>query len=230
MGFWRDHLLDVAAACDSWRRHIRHCLECCWLLRGILLLFFLLLLPWCGRGPVPDVAVHRLQDLSMVRWIGWWGWAGRCGGSCSGTFLSLGTQLLQLFRHHGLVLLLIHRHCAVFLELLLIVLAGFQESLLLVFILLLNSGQLSLKLLLMHGQTLDLSFQHLHSGSGDDTANIRHHGLGEDLIYEPVVPHEPGVDQMLDGEPIIRVFIIFSWLDVNPSFHRLSSSRSLGRS
>jgi len=223
-------LFDVAAACHSWRRHIRHCLEGRWLLLLILLLFLLLLLPRSGRRPVPDVAVHGLEDLAMVRGIGWWCWAGRGRGTSSGTLLTLGTKFLQLFSHHRLVLLLVNRHCAVFFELLLIILAGFQEPFLLVFILLLNSGQLSLKLLLMHGETLNLPFEHLHSCSGNDTANIRHHGLGEDLIDEPVVPHEPGVDQMLHRESIIRVLIIFSWLDIDPSLYRLSSSRSLRRS
>lgn len=82
----------------------------------------------------------------------------------------------------------------------------------------------------MHGETLDLPLEHLHPGSGHHTPNIRNHGFTEDLIDEPVVPHEPGVDQVLHTQSVVRVLIILSRLDVDSPLNRLASSRSLRRS
>jgi len=162
--------------------------------------------------------------------VGRWSGAGWGGGTGPGSFLPLCSQLLQLLLYHFLVLLLVHCLATVFLQLLLVLLARLQEPLPLVIILLLYRCEFSFQFLLVHRQALYLPPQHLHPGRGDDTANVRHHGLREDLIDQPVIPHEPGVDQVLDGQPVVWILVILGRLDVDPSLHRLSSPGCLGRS
>ena len=41
------------------------------------------------------------------------------------------------------------------------------------------------------GLTLTQVLQYLHSGRGDNTPNIRYHGLGEDLVDESMITNKP---------------------------------------
>ncbi len=49
---------------------------------------------------------------------------------------------------------------------------------------------------------------HLHSGRGDDRADVGHDGLGEDLVDEAVVPAEPRVRHVLHAQAVVRIVLL----------------------
>lgn len=57
----------------------------------------------------------------------------------------------------------------------------------------------------MHHQRLDLAFEDLHAGGGDDGAHVGHHALAEDLADQPVVALEASGGRVLYGKTVVVV-------------------------
>jgi hypothetical protein len=101
--------------------------------------------------------------------------------------------------------------------------AALKEFSFLALVLLLDCSQLCLQLLLVHCEALNLPPQHLHSCCRDNAAHIRDHCFAKDIVNQTVVPHEPGMSDMLHTEPIVRIFLVLRRLDVNSTLGILTT-------
>lgn len=101
------------------------------------------------------------------------------------------------------------------LQLVLELLARFDKLALSGVELFLNQLQLVLQLHLVHGQRLNLPLQDVHALGGHHRADIRHDGIGKDLVDQTMIARKSCVRNVLERIAIVLIFLVLRRLDVD---------------